>query len=259
MELFGIFIFLWFLSWLFGDNDNNEEFQSNQPVRSNPSHRTNNPSSGYLSFNYQEEIGIKLAMSIAMADGKLHKSEATVINKYMKSVINSDKYYDSDDFKNSLNNSLVSAKTLSDKNQLKTASLCRVAANNFDEQHQFQTLQLCLDVMVADGKANRQELMEIDKIADKIGVYNGSENVDFVSLRDKALIQLKPSNAIMGDSIDEKLGIKKSWSKQKKRKFIAENFTKWNGRLANAKSNREQKNIKNLLKLLSDAYEKYEK
>ena len=259
MEIFGVLFFLWLLSSLFGGDDNNEEVQSSQPRRSNPAPRTSSPSSGYLSYNYQEEIGIKLAMSIAMADGKLHKSEAVVINKYMKSVINSDKYYDSDDFKNSLNNSLVSAKQLSDKNQLKTTPLCKVAANSFDEQHQFQTLQLCLDVMTADGKASRQELVEVDKIADKIGIYNGSENIDFVSLRDKALIQLKPSNAIKGDTLDEKLGIKKGWSKKKKRKFIVENYTKWNGRMAIAKNGREKKNIENFLELLSEAYQKYEK
>jgi uncharacterized tellurite resistance protein B-like protein len=259
MEIFGILLLFWFLGWFFGDNDKDEYVQPSQPKRTSSASRTSSPSSGYLSYIYEEEIAIKLAMSIAMADGKLHKSEAAVINKHMRALIHSGRYDNSQDFKDCLNNSLVSSKALSDKNQLKTTKLCKIAANNFDEQRQFQILQLCLNVMVADGKANREELIEVDKIADKIGVYSGSENIDYISLRDKALISLKPSNVTKGDTVDEKLGIKKSWSKEKKRQFVVSNYTKWNGRMNTAKNNREKKNIQNFLDLLAEAYEKYDK
>jgi len=250
----GFIFFIWLLGAIFGNKD---EPKSSYHAPSTPSPSPS--SSGYLGYQYEEEIGIKIAMTLAMADGKLHKSEATVINKYMKGLISGRRYSTTEDLKMHLNTSLIDAKELSDKNKLKTSRLCQVAANNFDKKYQFETVKLCLDVMVADGKADRNELIKIDKIADKIGISDGSENIDYISLRDQALISLKPNNVTKGDTIDEKLGIKKSWSKKKKLDFIIDSFKKWNARMGVITTNRERKNIQNILNLLSDAHEKYKK
>ena len=86
--------------------------------------------------------------------------------------------------------------------------MCNIASD-FDYFAQFEVLQLCLDVMTADGRAEKEELIQIDKIADKIGIDDGSDNKDYLSMRDRALISLKPSKVTKGDTIDEKLGIKK--------------------------------------------------
>ena len=174
----------------------------------------------------------------------------------MRNVINKDYYYDSEDLKESLNQSLIDSKSLSEKNKLKTSSLCNIASD-FDYFAQFEVLQLCLDVMTADGRAEKEELIQIDKIADKIGIDDGSDNKDYLSMRDRALISLKPSKVTKGDTIDEKLGIKKSWTKHKKLKFIIESFAKWNARMTVVKTDAERKNIQNMLNLLSDAHEKY--
>ena len=109
----------------------------------------------------------------------------------MRNVINKDYYYDSEDLKESLNQSLIDSKSLSEKNKLKTSSLCNIASD-FDYFAQFEVLQLCLDVMTADGRAEKEELIQIDKIADKIGIDDGSDNKDYLSMRDRALISLKP-------------------------------------------------------------------
>lgn len=251
MEVLGILFFIWFVYQIFFGADSSETESSTQY---NISDSYNNSDSS--DYNYKEEIGIKLAMSLAMIDGKLKKSEATTINKYMRNVINKDYYYDSEDLKESLNQSLIDAKSLSEKNKLKTSSLCNIASN-FDYFAQFEVLQLCLDVMTADGRAEKEELIQIDKIADKIGIDDGSDNKDYLSMRDRALISLKPANVTKGDTIDEKLGIKKSWTKHKKLKFIIESFAKWNARMTVVKTDAERKNIQNMLNLLSDAHEKY--
>ena len=243
-------MFLMFIGWAFGEDKSKTESRTHYSTSST---YDNSDSADY---KYKEEIGIKLAMSLAMIDGKLKKSEATTINKYMRNVINKDYYYDSEDLKESLNQSLIDSKSLSEKNKLKTSSLCNIASD-FDYFAQFEVLQLCLDVMTADGRAEKEELIQIDKIADKIGIDDGSDNKDYLSMRDRALISLKPSKVTKGDTIDEKLGIKKSWTKHKKLKFIIESFAKWNARMTVVKTDAERKNIQNMLNLLSDAHEKY--
>ena len=250
MEIFLILLFLMFIGWAFGEDKSKTESRIHYSTSST---YDNSDSADY---KYKEEIGIKLAMSLAMIDGKLKKSEATTINKYMRNVINKDYYYDSEDLKESLNQSLIDSKSLSEKNKLKTSSLCNIASD-FDYFAQFEVLQLCLDVMTADGRAEKEELIQIDKIADKIGIDDGSDNKDYLSMRDRALISLKPSKVTKGDTIDEKLGIKKSWTKHKKLKFIIESFAKWNARMTVVKTDAERKNIQNMLNLLSDAHEKY--
>ncbi len=251
MEVLGILFFIWFVYQIFFGTDSSEIESDINYSTSNTYDNSHSPD-----YNYKEEIGIKLAMSLAMIDGKLKKSEATTINKYMRNVINKDYYYDSEDLKKSLNQSLIDAKSLSEKKKLKTSSLCNIASD-FDYFEQFEVLQLCLDVMTADGRAEKEELIQIDKIADKIGIHDGSDNKDYLSMRDRALISLKPANVTRGDTIDEKLGIKKSWTKHKKLKFIIESFAKWNARMTVVKTDAERKNIQNMLNLLSDAHEKY--
>ena len=99
--------------------------------------------------------------------------------------------------------------------------------------------------------------VRIDKIADKIGIEDGNLNKDYISMRDRALISLKPASVTRGDTLNEKLGIKKSWTKHKKLKFIIESFAKWNARMTVVKTDKERKNIQNILNLLSDAHELY--
>ena len=76
-------------------------------------------------------------------------------------------------------------------------------------------------------------------------------------MRDQALITLRPSAVTKGDTLDEKLGIKKSWPKKKKLEYITKLFKKWNGRMSTVKTDRERKNVQNMLNLLAEAYEKY--
>lgn len=250
MEIFLLILFCYLWNLFFSDSKSSNKSSNNNSNNSQANHLSSQ------SYTYMEEIGIKLAMSLAMADGKLKKSEAKTINLYMKNTIDKDFYLDTDHLKECLNNSLVEAKSLSEQNKLKTIELCKTASG-FDHYEQFDVLKLCLDVMIADGKAEKEELIQIDKIADKIGIEDGNLNKDYISMRDRALISLKPASVTRGDTLNEKLGIKKSWTKHKKLKFIIESFAKWNARMTVVKTDKERKNIQNILNLLSDAHELY--
>ena len=83
----------------------------------------------------------------------------------MRNVINKDYYYDSEDLKESLNQSLIDAKSLSEK-KLKTVHCVILPLILIIEQ--FEVLQLCLDVMTADGRAEKEELIKLIKLLIKL-------------------------------------------------------------------------------------------
>ena len=74
MEVIGILFFIWLFYQIIYGADSSKTESSTQYNTSNS--YDNSDSSDY---NYKEEIGIKLAMSLAMIDGKLKKGESIIL------------------------------------------------------------------------------------------------------------------------------------------------------------------------------------
>jgi len=67
----------------------------------------------------------------------------------------------------------------------------------------------------------------------------------------------KSGGKISRSSLEEKLGIKASWSHDKIRKYILIEFEKWNGRLNSLPAGPKRDNAQLILNLLAEARKKY--
>ena len=97
-----------------------------------------------------------------------------------------------------------------------------------------------MDVIAADGKAEKGELEFINILAKKGGV----DYAEFIKLKDKQLIEVDISQSL-NTEIDESVGIQPDWSTEKKRKFIVQEYSKWNNRIPTLKGKQKELAQKN--------------
>ena len=121
-----------------------------------------------------------------------------------------------------------------------------------DKAAHYETIELCHEVMAADGVADTEELKAIRKIAESLGL-----DLDEVKkIQDQKIISLDSTASGQAD-IEEFLGIDKSWSKEKIKRYLRDEFQKWNNRLNTLEPGSERDNAQQMIDKISEARKKY--
>lgn len=212
--------------------------------------------SGYLELDDErlevQKASVRMAVSIALADGSLDEKEGNQINKWIKGIIDSTSETQKDNVKEILNNELEDSYKDAKKDKINLKNICNNIKDIGSKADKYDLIELCLDVMAADGEADKEELKQIEKISKLIGIdYN-----EITKMKDQRLIKLDPSSA-SADGLEEKLGIDPSWSKAKIKKHIISLYGKWNGRLNSLPEGVERENAQKMLDLIAEARKKY--
>lgn len=211
---------------------------------------------GYLEADSErlevQKASVKLGVSIAMADGTLAKSEGNEIKSWIKGVVDSSPESQQQNIKDTLNQALEDAFKDAKSKKIDIDHVCDAIKDTGSRADKFDLVELCLDVMVADGEADKQELKQISKIAEMIGVDYEEIN----KMKDQRLVKLNP-NAASNASPEETLGIDPKWDKQKINAHILSLYSKWNGRLNSLPEGTERENAQKMLDLIAEARKKY--
>ena len=116
----------------------------------------------------------------------------------------------------------------------------------------FDLIELCLDVMAADGEADKEELKQIEQISKLVGI-----DYDEISkMKDQRLIKLDPSSS-SNSGLEEILDINPEWGNEQINKHILTQYGKWNGRLNSLSEGIERENAQKMLDLIAEARRKY--
>ena len=216
----------------------------------------NLPNSGYLEIDedrLKTQIStVKLAVSIAFADGSLDDAEGNTIKDWIIGIVDSTPDARKEKVKGSLNSALEEGFFAAKSNEVNLKDICKEINQFGSKVDKFDLLELCLDVMAADGQADQEELRQISEISNMIGIDYEEVN----KLKDQRIIKLDPSSS-SSLGIEEKLGIDPSWEKEKIKKHIVAEYAKWNGRLNSLQAGTERDNAQAMLDLLAEAREKY--
>lgn len=212
--------------------------------------------SGYLELDNErlevQKASVRMAVLIALADGSLDKKEGNQIKKWIKGIIDSTSEKQKNNIKKILNNELEDSFKDAKKNNIDVKVVCNNIKNIGSRVDKYDLIELCLDVMAADGEADKEELKEIEKISKLIGIdYN-----EITKMKDQRLIKLDPSSA-SAEGLEEKLGIDANWDKAKIKKHIIALYGKWNGRLNSLPEGVQRENAQKMLDLIAEARKKY--
>lgn len=199
-----------------------------------------------------QKASVKLAVSIAMADGTLDKSEGNEIKSWIKGILDSSSGTQKENIKSALNQALEDAFNEVKSSGINLEEVCKEIENVGSKADKFDLVELCLDVMAADGQADKEELKQISKIAELVGV----DYEEIQKMKDQRLVKLDP-NATSNAELEDTLGIDPSWDKEKINKHILGLYSKWNGRLNSLPEGTERENAQKMLDLIAEAKSKY--
>ena len=92
----------------------------------------------------------------------------------------------------------------------------------------YELIELCMDVMKADGVADPSEMRELKRVANMIGLEEGR----YSALLDKRLADVETIDVSNTESLASILGITSSMSKEEIRKHLTKEYRKWKSRVS---------------------------
>lgn len=207
---------------------------------------------GYLEEIADEEaacaVAVKIAVCVAMSDGRLDEAEGRVIKEWMTKSVATASPTRASDFKAKLNGALRDAFAAAKSHGLDLGGLLDELADLNEPGVNHQTLQLAYDVLAADGIADPAELAVTTRIADRLGI----DQSDVAEMKDRAIVGVAVEST--GDeSADRLLGIQAGWSSEQIRKHLRAEFQKWNSRITTLAPGKERDNAQRMLDLIAAA------
>lgn len=195
---------------------------------------------------------IKLAVCVAMSDGVFDDSEGEVIKNWMMRVIDFSPEGKRANLKRKLNRSFSTAHEQASAGKLSFSVITKALNKISDNSERFEAVELCMDVMAADGVADEKELEVIANIADALGL----DFAEIEKMKDQRLISLQ-SSAQDNTSMETLLGIKPEWSSSEIKSHLRNAFKKWNGRTQSLTDETEKQQAQKMLDLIAEARNKY--
>ena len=161
-------------------------------------------------------IMIGIGMGMAMSDGSLDVKEGNVLKNWIKKQINAESESNKENLKNLLNDALEKS-----FNQQKSGFNVEEEIKLFNElapkNLKYQLIELCLDILSADGVADSKELIMLRELTEKLDL-----NFDEVqNMKDKAILNLDLSknSQLQSDTDQDEIdvGMKEKLTKRSSR------------------------------------------
>lgn len=197
-------------------------------------------------------LTVQLGVVIAMADGSLDESEGKKIKEWIIKNIAPFEEPKKSRLKAALNDALKNGfeKVKSEGHNLDSviANLNEIA----DKNTKYEAVELCFDVMAADGVADESEMKAIKEIAIKLGL-----NMDRINaMRDQRIVSLD-ADSTSDSSVESMLGIDPDWSSEDVRRHLRKEFSKWNNRLNTLSAGPERDSAQRMLDSIAELRKKY--
>ncbi len=203
-----------------------------------------------------QSVIIELAAAVAIADGTLDSDEIKVVQRKIENWIEkSESFFDGlneekrrKSYKQFVDHALDKATS----HQIDINTLLEHLSRAEDQKIWYEAIELCYDVMAADGEANPEEL----RILRRMSNVSGINPKEIAKIHDRKIINLAITHQ-EETPIEELLGIDPNWNPSEIKDYLRDEYRKWNGRLNTVPPGKSRENAQNMLDIISEAYEKY--
>lgn len=175
-----------------------------------------------------EEMGIYLAMHLASSDGDIDKMEAEIVTKWVKTLLSTAPDERKEERRSRMNTVLADAYSKAKTESLDLDYISAELEEKSSMPIKYEIIELCMDVMKADGVADPNEVRELKRIAKMIGL----DEARYTALLDKRLAGVKTINVSTTESLANLVGISSSMTKEEIRKHLNAEYRKWNARVS---------------------------
>jgi len=195
-----------------------------------------------------DKLTVQLAVLVSASDGVMDKTEGEVVQHWIKKRLSVETDAErAERIKNELNQAILQAGTKMGQ-PVDVPTICNRIVSEGVHAHRYDALELCLEVVGADGVAEDAEMAVIEQIAQHLEV----DAARFKEMVEKAL----PVTMMANKDPDSVLGINPDMSKDEVRKLLSQQFRKWNSRVSHSdKAVREQ--ATEMLGLIEDARKRH--
>lgn len=197
-------------------------------------------------------IALQIGMAVAMSDGVLDDTEGEVLKKWIIKNIAPFSEEKQNTLKQVLNQKLRDSYTESQNGTLSLSNLTMRLNDIGDKTTKYEAIELCFEVMAADGVADEDELKTINKVAEALNL----DMNEIVKMRDQEIINLD-TNVSEHAGIEVLLGIDPEWSHEQIKKHLRTEFQKWNNRLNTLSEGEERDNAQLMLNKIAEARKQY--
>lgn len=215
---------------------------------------------GYLDVSEHEREGrvlaLKVGVAVAMADGTLAPEEGKELKRWAEKSIHHLKGKTRDEQRDELNAALSEAFAKAKSGALSLAPLLARLNEVGNDASKYDALDLCFDIMAADGVATHDEMRKLEDIANGLGL----DFSEFNALRDKKLLKVGGAVEASGGtsvSAEQLLGVDPSWDSARVREHLKAEFRKWNNRLSTLAAGPERDNAQKVLDAIAEVRKRH--
>ena len=192
-------------------------------------------------------LSLKIAMAVAMADGNLDSMEGALMQNWIKREISSYEGKQKEHLKNLYNTALRESFAEAKRRNLNIDALAARLNEIGEKSIKYETIELCFDVMSADGVAHSEEMKTIRLLAKILEL----DMREIENMFDANIVGLSTDFTKSNDA-ENLLGIEPSWSAQKIEKHLSKEFMKWNGRMESLPAGKARDNAQHMLHAIAE-------
>lgn len=195
-------------------------------------------------------LSVQLGMSVAMADGSLDDAEGQVIKAWVRKAITPFSDDNQKELKNLLNATMKEAYVKLQNSEFSKSDVVNRFNEIGDEAKKLEAMELCYEVMAADGVADPEEI----KVLHRLGETLDLDIKELEKIRDLKMMNLSSE---IGTDDASLLGIDPEWSDDQIQKHLRSEFRKWNGRLNDLPQGEARDHAQKMLDLIGKERSKY--
>jgi len=197
-------------------------------------------------------IAIKMSVAVAMVDGTFDNRELKILKDQVNRAIQPFPKEKQRSLKALYNQAANDAYKDAKSGDLSLSKLVNRLNEIGERNSKYKAIELCLNIMAADGVADKKEIRLIRKLAEALEL----DLDELKKMQDQKIIELNAS-ATDHASIEVILGIDEYWSKDKIQRYLRTEFQKWNNRINTLEEGEERENAQRMLNLIAQARKKY--
>lgn len=182
-----------------------------------------------------QAISLKIGVAVAMADGSLDDVEGEVLKSWIIKEVSAFSDAKQKKLKKMFNEALKEGFQLASDGNLSLSELVERLSEIGEKKTKYDAVELCLDVMAADGVADAEEMNVIRNVAKALDL----DMDEIEKMRQNVTLNLSVE-LTSEEGLESLVGIEASWSDEQKRKHLRAEFQKWSNRL-NALSEGEER------------------
>ena len=195
-------------------------------------------------------LALKIAMAVAMADRSLDETEGQVLKNWVNRAIAPFNERKRESLKALYNDAMREAYHAARRGSLNLRELTGRLNEIGEKKNKYEAIELCFDVMAADGVAHKEEMKKIRWLAESLEL-----DLDEIErMRHHKILDLD----INASGAEDLLGIKTDWTRERIRKHLRIEFQKWNNRLNTLAEGKERDNAQRMLDLIAETIRKYD-